>query len=863
MPMGRSQLLLKSFKFLLLSTALCLVLFASFLLLLNHNYSLTAKLIGFWRGDIKQLEYQAFEFSSEQGLWWLKSPSFSLQHQTAELSTEQLNIKFRPWHYWPKEIQLDRLEYRLVDVSLEQQSDATIQDQQTALSQIVEDSLQQLRDLKPFKLQVDTLQLFHEDNSLLAKLDWQHGEQESFQLSGQLSAAELRPEPLAFELQVEQSWLENKPVIAGSFSMQDIASAKLKAQLKDNQYQIDWQGQWSINKLLSLAKELPYSELADLDRIRAIKGEDISAFGKIQLNKDFTPLQFSGVISPFSEQLIELKIAELELDSKIVLQEKLELQWQPQELSFSLGQTSVVVDANTLGKLQLRLASQEACNLDSCLIDVHGDSSNSDLQAWHSTGLLPENTSGYIDRIRWSGPLQLRLTERSLEWQGSSELQLSKLNVAPAKIEAATVDIDQLAANVNLQSGSFLVNVNLPKLSIETKQLNLAADLLSERMTISLEDLAFSLAESFELSSKWKLVLGLSEFQKTRVAGLQADGELKFDGQQWLFNGLLASDKARPVLAVEGSHRALGNKAEGGLQWQTKMDPFTATDSLAQRFGHWPLAGNLLNGRLQAAGHLAWEIGSQFSWKTDGELNFEELGGVYEDIGFLGLQGQQRWQLNSAELVDINGSVALSSLDIGLELNSLEFQYQLGDLGAVTIKDFRASLLEGQLSKQELELQFKDGLLSSSKSYLDIEQVKLQSLLDAADYDGLDATATLSGRLPFAIKANQLYIEKGKLSAIEPGYIRYSGLADSGNPLMDVVSEALSNYHYEQLTADVEYDDSGYLQMAVVLKGKNPDFQDGRQVNLNLNISDNVPNLIKSLQAGRIVTDVISEKLMQ
>ncbi|WP_299771635.1 YdbH domain-containing protein [uncultured Pseudoteredinibacter sp.] len=863
MPRGRSQLLLKSLKFLLLNTALFLVLLASFLLLLNHNYFLTAKLIGFWRSDIKQLEYQAFEFSSEQGFWWLKSPSFSLQHPTGELSTEQLKIKFKSWHYWPKEIQLDRLEYRLVDVSLEQQSDAAIQDQQMTLSQTFEESLQQLRDLKPFKLRVDRLQLSYAENSLLAKLDWQHGKQENFQLLGHISAAEVRPEPFAFELQVEQSWQENKPVVAGSFGLQDIASARLKAQLKDSQYQIDWQGQCSISKLLSLAKELPYSELTDLDSIKAIVGEDISAYGKIQLNKDFTPLQFIGVVPPFSEQSVELKIAELELDSKIVLQEKLELQWLPQELSFSLGQSSVFVDGNKLGKLQLRLASQQACNLDSCLIDVQGSSSNSDLQAWQSTDLLPESTSGYIDTIRWSGPLQLRLTERLLEWQGSSELQLSKLNVAPAKIEAATVDIDQLAANMNLQGGSFVVNVSLPKLSIETKQLNLATDLLSERMTVSLEDLAFSLAETFELNSKWKLDLGLSEFQKTPVAGLQADGELKFDGQQWFFNGLLASDKARPILAVEGSHQALRDKAEGALHWQMKMDPFTASDSLAKRFGHWPLDGNLLNGRLRAMGRFAWQLGSQFSWKTDGELNFEELGGVYQDIGFLGLQGQQRWQLNSAERVDINGSVALSSLDIGLELNSLGFQYQLSDLGAVTVKDFRASLLDGQLSKQELELQFKDGLLSSSKSYLDIEQVKLQSLLAAADYDGLDATATLSGRLPFAIKANQLFVEKGKLSAIEPGYIRYSGLADSGNPLMDVVSEALSNYHYEQLTADVEYDDSGYLQMAVVLKGKNPDFQDGRQVNLNLNISDNVPNLIKSLQAGRIVTDVISEKLMQ
>ena len=63
-----------------------------------------------------------------------------------------------------------------------------------------------------------------------------------------------------------------------------------------------------------------------------------------------------------------------------------------------------------------------------------------------------------------------------------------------------------------------------------------------------------------------------------------------------------------------------------------------------------------------------------------------------------------------------------------------------------------------------------------------------------------------------------------------------------------LAAEALENYHYQSLLADVTLDTAGELQLALQLKGNNPQFQAGRPIHLNITITENIPALIKSLR---------------
>jgi hypothetical protein len=49
----------------------------------------------------------------------------------------------------------------------------------------------------------------------------------------------------------------------------------------------------------------------------------------------------------------------------------------------------------------------------------------------------------------------------------------------------------------------------------------------------------------------------------------------------------------------------------------------------------------------------------------------------------------------------------------------------------------------------------------------------------------------------------------------------------------------------------------------VQLQGTNPDTNSGQRINLNLNISDNIPTLLRSLQAGRSITEAVEQQLQR
>jgi hypothetical protein len=78
---------------------------------------------------------------------------------------------------------------------------------------------------------------------------------------------------------------------------------------------------------------------------------------------------------------------------------------------------------------------------------------------------------------------------------------------------------------------------------------------------------------------------------------------------------------------------------------------------------------------------------------------------------------------------------------------------------------------------------------------------------------------------------------------------------------IDLVRQALSNFQYRSLASGVEYSPDGDLVLSMRLEGRNPDMEGNRPVVLNLTVEDNVPQLLKSLQAARSVEDIIEKRL--
>ena len=85
----------------------------------------------------------------------------------------------------------------------------------------------------------------------------------------------------------------------------------------------------------------------------------------------------------------------------------------------------------------------------------------------------------------------------------------------------------------------------------------------------------------------------------------------------------------------------------------------------------------------------------------------------------------------------------------------------------------------------------------------------------------------------------------------------------ASNPNLEQLAVALDDFHYGVLASDVAYDEQGVLVLGLRLEGSNPAFQQGRQVNLNIRLEEDIPALLTSLQLSGQVNELIRKRIEQ
>ena len=83
------------------------------------------------------------------------------------------------------------------------------------------------------------------------------------------------------------------------------------------------------------------------------------------------------------------------------------------------------------------------------------------------------------------------------------------------------------------------------------------------------------------------------------------------------------------------------------------------------------------------------------------------------------------------------------------------------------------------------------------------------------------------------------------------------------NQAMRIVTEALEDFHYDLLSGQVNYDETGKLLMNLRLEGRNPDLEKGRPIHFNINLEEDIPALLASLQLSGKVSDTIQQRVKE
>jgi hypothetical protein len=128
-----------------------------------------------------------------------------------------------------------------------------------------------------------------------------------------------------------------------------------------------------------------------------------------------------------------------------------------------------------------------------------------------------------------------------------------------------------------------------------------------------------------------------------------------------------------------------------------------------------------------------------------------------------------------------------------------------------------------------------------------VEQVSLAALLQQAVGEGASATGVVSGQIPLTIgRDGAIMLQNGSLKTSHKGLLSLPPSVIPGDhPQVDVVREILKQFHYDDISLTMRSDNPKKLSMLLSLKGSNPDVYNGRQVNLNVNLTGDLLDLIR------------------
>jgi hypothetical protein len=441
-------------------------------------------------------------------------------------------------------------------------------------------------------------------------------------------------------------------------------------------------------------------------------------------------------------------------------------------------------------------------------------------------GLSPETQSwlgiGQQVPVKISVPEGLRLTHRKAErWQlqllngsvklgaGDSELRIRGLEV-DGRIDPGSADLAELSLVSRLDTR--FRKQTLPQLAVS---LSHAGSVTESRYTLALSDVA----ESLRLQAAGEANLRTGEGR----------GELALA----VTDGPYAVSTILPILA----------------NFDLFDEDLEVTSGQANLDSHFTSQGYGLAGLEQTAA-----------------LSVQGVSGRYGDYQFtdLGLDAQwtgaERWQTTRP------AKLSLGNLNLGFELTEIEATANLpptnpADAPAIRLETFSTQVFGGRLFLQK-PATWNFGA-ASNRLTLEAQSWELSQLVTLQSGQQIEASGLMEGSLPVEFSGGRMVIEEGDMRAVPPGgTISYvadeasRALAGSSDELA-LALDLLEDFRFDVLSAKVRLDREGQLWLGLSLGGNNPMQFEGRAVNFNINLEQNLDPLLQSLRlSGKLVEEL-------
>jgi hypothetical protein len=289
---------------------------------------------------------------------------------------------------------------------------------------------------------------------------------------------------------------------------------------------------------------------------------------------------------------------------------------------------------------------------------------------------------------------------------------------------------------------------------------------------------------------------------------------------------------------------------------------------------------DVTGGRLSATASLTWgpDAGSLDHGPVlqtgSATITLDQLSGQYKNVMINGLTTTLNLQTAGADTLTMPepAKVTIAAVQTGVEVTDLSLELQLGwtppaPLPWIALRNVRAHVFGGRAMSEGLQFDFAH---LEHTFTVKVEQLDLQQLLHLEQQKGLEGMGVLDGVIPVTLTQTGVQVRDGMLEARPPGgVLRYrpsletaQEVAPSDSHLSQVL-QALADFHYSVFKLGIQYEEDGTLNLTARMEGKNPDWQQGQPVHLNLNVQENVPALLKSLRMVQGIEQALEEQLQQ
>ena len=138
---------------------------------------------------------------------------------------------------------------------------------------------------------------------------------------------------------------------------------------------------------------------------------------------------------------------------------------------------------------------------------------------------------------------------------------------------------------------------------------------------------------------------------------------------------------------------------------------------------------------------------------------------------------------------------------------------------------------------------------------LKIDHMELTEITKLIGLDGLSGSGQLDGQIPVSYKAGKLAIAGGRMAARAPGTLSYkpgklpAEIAQAGESVQ-LALQALSDFHYDKLSLELDKAENGEGTVMLRLEGKNPAVMKGQAFNFNIRLDSNFDRLADIAMLG-------------